>query len=256
MIRLKKIKSLKERVQMRKCADVFFMASKGQISDELDDIFLYYLTLIDPVYQKKAEKAFRDKRYSDLYYMNLEILGESVADWDFFDEKASLDASRRTVLDHFLYLDGIRSPYNTGSIFRSADAFGVKKIFLRPLSASPLHERARRTSMDTVNVVEWEEKELSDIHDLPVFALELGGMDIWSFEFPERALCVIGSEEEGISSSSRKRAEESLGLVSIPMLGAKGSVNVASAAAILLALWANSSRMRNRFSSDGPQLSC
>ena len=108
MIRLKKIKSLKERVQMRKCADVFFMASKGQISDELDDIFLYYLTLIDPVYQKKAEKAFRDKRYSDLYYMNLEILGESVADWDFFDEKASLDASRRTVLDHFLYLDGIR----------------------------------------------------------------------------------------------------------------------------------------------------
>ena len=81
---------------------------------------------------------------------------------------------------------------------------------------------------------------MDSLPDIPVFALEIGGQDIRSFEFPERGVCIIGSEETGITNEAREKAESSLGIVSIPQFGAKGSINVASAAAILLYKWMES----------------
>ena len=112
----------------------------------------------------------------------------------------------------------------------------MKKIFLSPGSASPLHERAKRTSRGTIDALLWETAELDNI-DMPIFALETGGEDITSFSFPKRGLCIIGSEEEGVSREALERAESSLGRVSIKQFGVKGSINVASAVAILLHYW-------------------
>ena len=81
---------------------------------------------------------------------------------------------------------------------------------------------------------------------LPVFALEVGGVDIDTFDFPEKGICIIGNEESGVSPSALKIADMSLGRVSIRQYGAKGSINVASATSIMLSLWANSSARRSR----------
>lgn len=247
MLTIRKIRTLKPRVQLRKCGQCFHLASTSSfIEEDIDAYFSLFYSLLPEERRGEASYAFERRRYDDLYYLSLDVLGEAVADWDVVDE-GKVDYSKRTVFPHFLYLDFIRSPYNLGSIFRNAEAFGVEKIFIRPGSASPLHERAKRTSRGTVNGVLWEFKELEDIkEDYQLFALELGGRDVSSFAFPERGLCIIGSEETGVSKSALEASDYSLGRVSIRQYGVKGSINVASASAILLSAWANSSGLRRR----------
>lgn len=242
MITLKKIKSLKPRVRVRKLGQIFHLATYSTLEkDYVDGAYRALLEeellsdedkrLIESFY-RKGEKEDLD----DIYYRTLTILGESPADWDVRDDSGNIKWDERTIFDHYLYLDHLRSPYNVGSIFRSSEAFGVKKIFLSPGSASPLHERAKRTSRGTVDALSWETEELENI-DMPIFALETGGVDISSFAFPKRGICIIGSEEEGVSREALKRAQYSLGRVSIKQFGVKGSINVASAVAILLHYW-------------------
>lgn len=87
--------------------------------------------------------------------------------------------------------------------------------------------------------VRWDFRELEDVAQMPVFALETGGEDILSFKFPKRGICIVGSEEEGVSRRALETAERSLGRVSIRQYGVKGSINVASAVAVLLQYWSS-----------------
>ena len=247
MLTIRKIRTLKPRVQLRKCGQYFHLASASILpEEEMKLYFQLFSSLLPDERRSEASYSFDRMRYDDLYYLSLDVLGEAPADWDIV-ENGDVDYSKRTVFPHFLYLDFIRSPYNLGSIFRNAEAFGIEKIFIRPGSASPLHERALRTSRGTVNGVLWEFRELEEIRDdYQIFALELGGQDVSSFHFPERGLCIIGNEESGVSKSALEASDSSLGRVSIRQYGAKGSINVASASAILLSAWANSSGLMSR----------
>ncbi len=247
MIRLKKIKSLKERAQIRKCGEVFHLIERGDSCDEKEEIFNHLLTLLSPDDGAKAEYLYTRSRFDDIYYLALNALGESPADWDLVTDDGKLDRERCTVFPHMLYLDSIRSPFNVGSIFRSAEAFGVEKIIIRPGSADPEHRRALKSSKGAVEAIEYSFSELEEMNlDVPVFALEVGGVDIREFDFPLSGICIIGNEESGVSPSALSLAEKSLGRVSIRQYGAKGSINVASAAAIMLSVWANSSEMKSK----------
>lgn len=245
VITIKKIKSLKPRVRVRKLGEVFHLAAISPVDREYLEEALSVLLEEELLSKKDREDiAYFYSRggredFDDIYYRTLAILGESVADWDIRDSSGEIAWSERTVFPHFLYLDHLRSPYNVGSVFRSAEAFGVEGIYLSPGSASPLHERAKRTSRGTVEGVRWDYRELEDVEDMPVFALETGGTDITSFTFPRRGICIIGSEEEGVSGRALERAEKSLGRVSIRQYGVKGSINVASAVAVLLQYWSS-----------------
>lgn len=246
MITLKKIRSLKPRVQLRKAADVFHQANLEDVEDEYLSSVLDIILASDLVGEEEGKRLrqFYEKGrgtgFEDIYYNVLSILGDSPADWDKYNADGDIDWSKRKVLGHTLFLDHLRSPYNVGAIFRNSEAFCVDEIILAPGTASPEHPRAMRTSRSTVDGIPWREGELDSLPDIPVFALEIGGQDIRSFEFPERGVCIIGSEETGITNEAREKAESSLGIVSIPQFGAKGSINVASAAAILLYKWMES----------------
>ncbi len=74
--------------------------------------------------------------------------------------------------------------------------------------------------------------------DLPVFALETGGTDINEFKFPKQGICIIGSEELGVSPQALARA--TYGRVTIPMKGLKASLNVGVAFGILMQKWVES----------------
>jgi len=169
-------------------------------------------------------------------------LGISSADWDFIEPGTGLlDAGRRMVLPFRLFLEDIRSPYNVGSIMRSAEAFGVERVFLSPRCPLPDHPRASRTGRGTEKILPWEivtiEEAAIKSAAYPIFALETGGVSMEEFEFPDRGLVLIGSEELGLSEEAIAIADKSLGLVSIPMAGAKRSLNVAVSAGILLQEW-------------------
>lgn len=247
MITPKKILTLKPRVQLRKVADVFHRAkAEGYDGGYLEEVLGIALSSDLISNEDRARLcSFYAKgdslSYDDIYYCILSALGESPADWDTVDGEGNIDWGQRRILGHSLFLDHLRSPYNVGSVFRSAEAFGVNHIYIAPGTASPSHPRAMRTSRGAAGGIPWDERDLMALPSVPVFALETGGTPLSDFAFPEEGICILGSEETGVSKEGRDLAMSSLGLVSIPQMGVKGSLNVSSAASILLYQWMLSS---------------
>ncbi|MDR1587376.1 MAG: TrmH family RNA methyltransferase [Treponema sp.] len=185
--------------------------------------------------------------------------GRSPADWDFLDDRGRLDpAGRRLFAGMRVYLEDIRSPFNVGAMFRTAESFGAEKIFLSPLCADPSHPRAKRSAMGCTELLPWERLREDPFNgdaensaetaekvprpalspDTPVFALETGGVPLAEFPFPSQGLLVVGSEELGVSPRALAAADASLGRLSIPIYGAKGSLNASVAFGIAMQAWA------------------
>lgn len=172
------------------------------------------------------------------YFKALSGLGD--ASWDYISPSSS-PTRERVVRNCYLILDNIRSPYNVGAIFRSAESFGIKKIFLLGETASPKHPRAVRTSCGCDEIVPYEFIKIEDLSSHiekgafeNIFSLECGGCDINDFDFPSSGCCVIGSEEFGVSAELLKLSKS---IVSIPLYGLKGSLNVSVATGIALFKW-------------------
>ncbi len=168
----------------------------------------------------------------------LSLIGTFPAEWDMImaphAERGS--ASRRFFPGVAVYAEDIRSPFNLGSVFRTAEAMGAEKVYVSPFCADPAHPRARRSAMGCIDLVPWERVPLGALpEDEPVFVLETGGTPIETFRFPPRGVVIIGSEELGASPEALRRA--SRGCVSIPMTGAKASLNVGVAFGILMQAW-------------------
>lgn len=134
------------------------------------------------------------------------------------------------------YAEDIRSPFNLGSIFRTAEGLGAEKLYLSQFCCSPEHPRAIRSGMGCIETLPWERSTLDTLpSDLPIFVLETGGTPIDEFKFPEKGICIIGSEELGASPEAIKKA--TYGCVTIPMIGLKASLNVGVAFGILMQKW-------------------
>lgn len=135
-----------------------------------------------------------------------------------------------------VYAEDIRSPFNIGSIFRSAEAMGAEKVLISPHCIDPTQPRAIRSGMGCIETMGWERLSLDELPpDLPVFALETGGAALADFKFPEKGICIIGSEELGVSPEALAKA--TYGRVTIPMKGLKASLNVGVAFGILMQKW-------------------
>ena len=181
-----------------------------------------------------------------VYCLLLEKTGRNQADWDFIEASGSLDASKRRPFPGMqVYLEDIRSPFNVGSMFRTAESFGAEKIWLSPFCADPHHKRAERTAMGCVDVIPWErfssdpfDALASPFSGVKIFALETGGTLLPDFSFPARGVLIAGSEELGVSPAALAAADASAGRVSIPSFGAKGSLNVSVAFGIVMQEWA------------------
>lgn len=223
----------------------------------------------------EADGALREaaRRISDIRYGIEEYLGHTPADWDFpfpgpgpgpesaaakgaapgaatgatvaAGSGAALESTtRRSTEPLFLYLDDVRSPFNVGAIFRAADSFAVRGIFLSEGCASPEHPRAARASMGTVNVIPWQRASVPEAAaaasaggGASLFAVETGGTPLAQFRFPCGGLAIVGAEELGVSGEALALAEQSAGRVTVPTAGIKGSLNVAVATGIVLYQW-------------------
>ncbi len=168
----------------------------------------------------------------------LSATGLLPAEWDLILPRtgASPGVTRPFFPGVAAYAEDIRSPFNVGSIFRTAEAFGAERVYVSPGCAPPDHPRSLRSAMGCVEYLPWERRALGDIPpDAEVFALETGGTPIDEFDFPERGIVILGSEELGISPEGLSRATR--GRVTIPMHGLKASLNVGVAFGILMQAW-------------------
>ena len=176
----------------------------------------------------------------------LAIIGTFPAEWDLVIAPHAAPTNEDGTVrqrDFFpgvaVYAEDIRSPFNMGSIFRTAEAMGAEKVYISPCCVDPEQPRAVRSGMGCIETMGWTRTPLDELpKDVPVFALETGGTDINEFKFPKQGICIIGSEELGVSPEALKRAE--YGRVTIPMKGLKASLNVGVAFGILMQKWVES----------------
>jgi tRNA G18 (ribose-2'-O)-methylase SpoU len=145
-----------------------------------------------------------------------------------------------------LILENIRSAYNVGAIFRTADGAGVNKIFLVGYTPSPIDRFGRtqpeisKTSLGASEEIEWEHSE--DIkkvieslkkEGLVIVAVEQteNSESLNDFSVPDSVAYIMGNEVEGVSKTALSLVDKA---VEIPMLGTKESLNVSVAAGIVL----------------------
>jgi 23S rRNA (guanosine2251-2'-O)-methyltransferase len=146
----------------------------------------------------------------------------------------------------YLILENIRSAYNVGAIFRTADGAGVSKIFLIGYTPAPLDRFGRvqpeieKTSLGASKEILWEhqpniESVLSRLKEegVTVVAVEQGERAIPLSEFttPEKVAYILGNEIDGVSVTALAQAGV---VVELPMLGTKESLNVSVAAGIVM----------------------
>ncbi len=135
----------------------------------------------------------------------------------------------------YVICDNIRSLENIGSIFRTADALAIDKIFLCGICGKPPDSKISKTALGAENWIDWEYYgktwrliERLKKENVFIVVLEQGENSLNYTEFkPKFPLAlVIGNEIKGVSPSVLKRADK---IISLPMFGKKESLNVAVA---------------------------
>lgn len=137
----------------------------------------------------------------------------------------------------YVICHNIRSVFNVGSIFRTADALGVDKIFLCGYTPTPKDERVKKTALGAEDSVEWEKcaqtwRVIDKLKSQGVFvvALELSPESVLydNLKLPKEkdVALILGNEVEGLQKSILDRCDA---IIEIPMRGKKESLNVAVA---------------------------
>jgi len=161
----------------------------------------------------------------------------AAADYADLEDLLGVPARRREV-PFFLALDQIQDPRNFGALLRTADAFGVHGVVLPKHHAVGLTEAAARTAMGAVEFVGVARatnlvSALEKIKESGIWvygAATDGGLPPWSVDLKGPLCLVLGSEGEGLRPLVARACDV---LVSVPMQGGVGSLNVAAAGAVL-----------------------
>ena len=139
-------------------------------------------------------------------------------------------------------LDDIRSQNNTGSAFRTCDAFRVERLYLCGITATPPHREIHKTALGAEESVEWKYFGTASqavmalkAEGYLVLALEQTTSSLMLQEFvipKERKIALVyGNEVEGINDETLKLADACL---EIPQFGTKHSINVSVVVGITL----------------------
>lgn len=132
-----------------------------------------------------------------------------------------------------LVLDGIRDPGNLGTIIRTADWFGFKRIICSNDCVdiyNPKVVQATMGSLSRINVIYTELAEVLGLIKLPVYGALLNGESVYNTEFNNEGLILLGNEGKGLSAGVLPYITNA---VTIPRFGQAESLNVAISAAII-----------------------
>jgi 23S rRNA (guanosine2251-2'-O)-methyltransferase len=158
--------------------------------------------------------------------------------WQVTRSSAIYDAIDRLPVS--IVLENVRSMYNVGAFFRTADASGAARLYLCGITASPPKHAISKTALGAEEVVPWEHtwdapglvtRLRAEGCEIAAIETSLHAIDVfdWQPRFPVALL--YGHETDGLTSELSARADTH---VRIPMLGKKHSLNVATAGGVVL----------------------
>ncbi|MEN9684620.1 MAG: hypothetical protein RLZZ28_406 [Bacteroidota bacterium] len=140
-----------------------------------------------------------------------------------------------------IVLDNIRSMHNTGSVFRTADAFLAKGICLCGYTAQPPHRDIHKTALGATETVDWiyYASTIEAVQELKakgykIYAIEQveNSRSLENFERGNDSIALVfGNEVEGVDAAVLACCD---GFIEIPQFGMKHSLNVSVAAGIVL----------------------
>ncbi len=139
-------------------------------------------------------------------------------------------------------LENIRSAYNVGSVFRTADAFLIEAVYVIGYTAQPPHKEIKKTALGAEETVQWKYFKTSveaiadlKINGYKIFSVEQteGSMKLQdaNFKAGEKIAIVFGNEVTGVEQSTIHLCD---GCIEIPQLGMKHSLNIATAVGVVL----------------------
>lgn len=139
-------------------------------------------------------------------------------------------------------LDQVRSMYNVGSVFRTADAFQIQALWLCGYTPTPPHRDIHKTALGATETVSWQHDP-----DTPaaVNRLKAEGYAVWAVEqaegsrylhdfvpdFSRPIALVFGNEMHGVQQAVLDRVD---GCIEIPQFGMKHSLNIAVSVGVVL----------------------
>ncbi|MFA6466416.1 MAG: TrmH family RNA methyltransferase [Patescibacteria group bacterium] len=144
----------------------------------------------------------------------------------------------RTNNNFYIIAHNIRSLYNIGTIFRTADALGVDTVFLTGYSGQPPRKEISKVALGAEETVNWQYyKSLTYLvrklkkEGLRIIALETGETAINYLDFKAKfpLALLLGNEVRGVSKAMLKQVDAT---ISLPMNGIKESLNVGVAMAV------------------------
>jgi tRNA G18 (ribose-2'-O)-methylase SpoU len=162
---------------------------------------------------------------------NIELERKSIADFKI---------AKKTPIT--IILDDIRSLNNIGSVFRTGDAFLIEKIYLCGITATPPNKEIHKTALGATETVEWEYHEnivevISSLkgQKTTVLAVEQVEnsffLETYSVDATKKYALVFGNEVFGVSQNAIELCD---GVIEIPQLGTKHSLNIAVSAGIVV----------------------
>ena len=137
-------------------------------------------------------------------------------------------------------LENVRSAYNVGSVFRTADAFLIEAVYLCGYTAFPPHKEIRKTALGAEETVHWKHfkttaEAIADLRaqGYAIYAVEQAQDSLKLHEFKEfeKVAVIFGNEVTGVEQSTIVQTD---GCIEIPQWGMKHSLNIATAAGIVL----------------------
>lgn len=169
----------------------------------------------------------------------------------FVMRKLSMEELNRLTVEEFkqsekipviAVLENIRSAYNVGSVFRTADAFLLEGIYICGYTCTPPHKEIKKTALGAEDTVRWKHFSTTNlaIHELhklgyTVFAVEQVEGSIMlnevNYKAGDKVAVIFGNEVTGVEQST---IQQCAGCIEIPQAGMKHSLNIATAAGVVL----------------------
>ena len=160
---------------------------------------------------------------------------------DELNRKSVDQFKKATKIPVIVVLDNIRSMHNVGSVFRTADAFLLKAIYLCGYTPQPPHRDIHKTALGATETVDWTYYSTGAtalaqlrLEGYKIFAVEQVENSISLDEFDslnyEKLAVIFGNEVSGVGTEVLKLCD---GSIEIPQFGMKHSLNISVAAGIV-----------------------
>lgn len=225
---MKHVRGLKEK-KLRKEAGEFIVEGEKMVRESLSSSFERVYTIVSESYK------------GETFGLDVDVVSDDVFA-SLSDEKnpqgilCVLKIPERKLLpsdEKCLLLDGIADPGNMGTIIRTANAAGYRKLYLANCT-DPYAPKSVRSSMSGIYFVDLyfgTREEILDTVKLPLLAADMAGKNVFEYESPKAFMLAIGNEANGLSDFVREKADT---FVSIPMENTQESLNAAISAGILM----------------------